>query len=1223
MPRISGFRGTWNPNRRPYVSVAADAYVAIQGETTVIGCGECRREININRYLTGISTEASVDSPPGSATVNLSVPDNDVNEFYVDGQLVIIPMMEIEIFAKGYYTIGGFPQYYRVFWGVVSSVSKSWSNGTTTITLSCRDILRWWELTNTVVNPAFLGAEGSSAGGYQLFQNQFAGANPYTVILALAREAMGDFSVTTGSFTSFKPEKGKEEQVIGSYAKDIMAYWQLKFGNIWNNLVLYGSSGQAYTFTGNQATVSPLQISRAIFDSEAAEFNLNKEATLFKIQPGEVAAFKIDVARAGDVEFFQTESQTKLSLALTAREQAGYEFYCDTTGDIIFKPPFYNLNVMPNKPVSWINDFEIIDDNVTDSEAEVVTHVQSSGNAFGGVTDWGLNDEITTPRTGVMDWHLLKRYGWRPLTMQLEWAGNPRKLFFHLLDYMDRVNSKRQFGSVTIPMRPELRMGFPIWFPKHDSFFYVQGISHNFSVGGQATTTLTLTAKRSKFIAPKNIGSVKETGSKPVEYKDNNGGKYTRDEPTFQIDFPSDVGQTTGIGSNPEQDQELGGPAILRDPKTGKLLGYPNAVMVYRTTLDGDVLARLLEQSGSMKANKPKRQGKKQDVGNDYTYNEVVLKTFVDLQTSEREKIIQRLRMYRYEAGMSNAGLYDYAHDESKRILEFNVIPADHVLWGTGTNDPDKTVRGAETVEDKKKREDLIKSEVTRLESEEKPLIEEFNAAKKAADAAKKDYNALLKSKGKQAQPGNELPPDVVQKKTILDQANAELERTRKNLELKRTETAAARANQGSIRRLASLPIMIRPVSDEFGFEVIGHYRYGRGAFIDRGQVQIQNPATKQVVNQLNIQFAAHGGLLTDNPRTDPLGPEHRTLAETFEKMQPDDYVTGASFSGGNYGKGNIDTSSYNPTSQQTYTEAINLTLTRTGRAVFAEADATRRAKTLAEMSPTSSTKLGDAKFNKCTCSLSRANWLSIFPSSFIQEILNVQSTERSTTAEVLQTDETGDVAIDPQTQEEIRTTQTVTQTIQVAQGSDYQHLDTGNFFKILNDYMVQRFKRDYQENEYREKFAISGGRDVLIPDDAAFGVNANNILTPPGGSLFDRAARGDQNALQALQNDANFNFGQTEQAVDEFIDSTENAIKRAGAEFENGNSSWHDPRTGLPTFKASDGKGVSTDGAPPQVQPPSGPSNLLGNVLNRSDSTTTPADPNNPPGGINFPPGG
>ncbi|HED36807.1 MAG TPA: hypothetical protein ENI76_00960, partial [Ignavibacteria bacterium] len=195
MPRTSAFRNTWQPNKRPYLVLTPDAYVSIQGETSVIACGECKREVNLNRYLTGIQTNADVNSPPSSATVTLSIPDNDVNQFYVDGVLIIIEMMEIEIFAKGYFTVGGFPQYYRIFWGMISTVSKNWSNGVTTITITCKDILRWWQITNITLNSAFLDAS-KSMGGWSKWQNRFAGTNPYAIIITLAKESMGDFSIT-------------------------------------------------------------------------------------------------------------------------------------------------------------------------------------------------------------------------------------------------------------------------------------------------------------------------------------------------------------------------------------------------------------------------------------------------------------------------------------------------------------------------------------------------------------------------------------------------------------------------------------------------------------------------------------------------------------------------------------------------------------------------------------------------------------------------------------------------------------------------------------------------------------------------------------------------------------------------------------------------------------------------------------------------------------------
>lgn len=1001
MTRISAFRGTFIPNRRPYVTLTPDAYVAVQGETETITCGECSKKIDINRYVTGISSEANVESPPGSATINLSIPDNDVNDFYVDGSFILISMMEIEIFSKGYYTVGGFPQYYRTFWGMINSVQTNWSNGVTTVTINCRDILRWWELTNTIVNPAFLDIPKTSSG-YNLFQNQFSGMNPYTVIIALAKEAMGDFSITTGSFTSFRPEDGPERASIASFSKDIMSYWQLKMGNIWNNLVLFGSSGQSYTFSGEAGNVSPFKIAKQIFEAEAQQLSLNPETAEFKIQPHEVAAFKVEVSRAGDVDFFQNEVQSKLSIAMTCRDQAGgYEFYCDTTGDIVFKPPFYNLNVMPNKPVSWIQDFEIIDDSVVESEQEVYTHITSSGNAFGGVTDWGINDDITTPRTGVIDYHLLKRYGWRRLDVQVQWAGNPRKLFFHLLDWLDRINAKRESGTVTIPYRPEIRIGFPVWIPKYDSFFYIQGVSHQYSPGGQATTTLTLIAKRSKFIAPKNIGTVKQSSSKSIETVNPvSKKKEVTQSKSFTIEFPSDVGVNAGIVPVKGQTEEYGGPAILRNPKTGKLTGFPNVVMTYRTALNGAVVQRTIEKMGSTKQIKPTKQQRQSTKGSENSYDEVQRAVFTLLQTDKRSELIDRLRLHRYESGMSNAGVYDYAHDVDGVFKEFAVIPTDSITWGAGTKDPnagtsetEDGVTGITSGQDLDQKlvanRNKIQQQISDLDIQIVSAKKDFNEATKTRSTLE---SSLRKTTTKQTKTNNELSPQDVNKQSLLSEARSNERIKQENLERLQEQKASLQVRSSNIRKLKALNIMVRPVSDEFGFEVIGHQRYGRGAFIDRGQLQITDPNTvgqnPNVVNQLGIQFASQGGIITDNPGESNLGQESANFSQLYEKMGPDDYITGASFKGANYNSDNR-LADVNYTSQQTYTDSINNTVTSTSKAVFIEADALKRAQTMEELRPTASNGLDDIGFANCNCGIGRAEWLSILPQEVLRQILS------------------------------------------------------------------------------------------------------------------------------------------------------------------------------------------------------------------------------------------
>lgn len=1105
MPRVSAFRGNFIPNARPFVTLAPDAFVSIQGETTVIGCGECRREININQYLTGVSTEASVDSPPGSASFNLSIPDTDINNFYVDDQLLIIPMMEVEIYAKGYYTIGGFPQYYRIFWGLVSTVTKSWSNGVTTVSISCKDILRWWELTQVNINAAWMNPFGSSTGQISFWGNQFAGANPTTVIIALARDAMGDFSHQTGSFQQFLPEQGPEGAVLAGYGKDIMAYWQLKFANIWNNLVVYGTSGKAYTFTSDPSQVSPYDVSQKIFEQESDILHFNKATEMFKTQPSEVAVAKFDLSKAPDFVLFEAEQRSKLSIATDARDQVGFEFYCDTTGDIIFKPPFYNLNVIPNKPVSWINDFEIMEDSITDSEAEVYTHITSSGNAFGGLMDVGASDEITTQRTGAIDYHLLRRYGWRRLDKQVEWAANAKKLYFFLLDFLDRTNAKRQNGTVTIPMRPEIRMGFPVWIPKYDSFFYVQAVSHNFSIGGQATTTLTLTAKRSKFIAPKNIGKITRSAGTGVLEQETVDGKVRQTTvDTYIVEFPDNAGNSSGIVNDPDpQKAQFSEGAIIRNPKTGKILGFPNAVMVFRAALDGQLLTNVQTQAGYSSSHQGAEKATKTAMNQKYDHDNMIKDNLTITQLARKQEVINRLRSHRYEAAISNAGAYDYAWDTKGDFKEITIIPTNSIKWGPGTIPPKGTVdSGSE--QDAKNKQQAIDEQISITIAKLKTAQDAFVAANEVLKAAQEKLSKEPNSESSQA----------------LEAAQKTVTIASQNLDDTKTELSSIQKSSGSPQSLTDLNVMIRPVSDEFGFEVIGHSRYGRGAYIDLGKVQVKDKSGL-IANQLGIQFSQTGGFLQDsmNMTAGVQGPVLQFLSETFDRMRPDDFQTGASFSGSRTGdKATID--EVNITSQQTYTENMKQ---NKGKLVFIEADATRKALTLAELSPTLDLgALSEATVN-CNCVLNKTNWLSIFPQSVLSKII---------------------------------------------QGNNPQVFkDSAGFFETLNNYLTNNIiSKNYEINAKREMRDVSGTTPVIAPsrsitprplqapalqpnlraiefyDVPPISGSSNNIFPDSANPIFARASQGDPEALKILQNDVNLNFGLTKKGLQDFNNSLSEA---------------------------------------------------------------------------------
>jgi len=687
------YQGTFIPNIRPTVVTAPDAIVYINGEQEIIGCPQCSRSFDFNKYITSIQTDLSVESVPGSASIQLSVPRHSIDDFYFDGTPVITPMMEIEIFAKGYYLVEGIPQYYPIFWGLITEVSDNYSAGEHTVSISCSDILKWWELCQMNINPAYLAPSGSRSWNMGL--NVYNRTNPYDMIFTLAFQSFGDVVVGTGSLNQLVKERGSQRGTFDAALSDIMGYWEQRFQRMRSNLVLYGTQGvavrgdtlyQAYSRNNPPGTVP-----KRAYASTAVQYaNGGKDGGQMVYDPtsNRVSAIR-EQLQSMNVDLWQSEFQTKLELANAAKEAIGFEFYMDATGDIVFKPPFYNLDVLGNKPLSWIQDIDIIDWDFGDSESEVVTQIIMQGQAF-GLTDVGAPGDIS-PFASVTDYHLLRKYGWRSRPLNSEFLSSTHAMFYHGLDLLDRINSRRHRGSISVPMRPELRLGFPVYVAPKDQIWYLSGISHSMSFGSRATTTLNLTAKRSKFVAPRGMGDLKlkDFAGEPEANKEGTprtfhyssrqlakSGVFTLEKRNAAT-LPPDDEAFTNMEPGADNPYE---PLVLRHPKTGRVVGYPNVVMAYtRAFAPADISNQAGQKSPSRK--RPyvakRRQAQQRE-----TLKEFNERSFSAAKANEEDTLIDKYANNRYQYGLNSAGVYIYAHDSSARggaISELLTLRKDNI----------------------------------------------------------------------------------------------------------------------------------------------------------------------------------------------------------------------------------------------------------------------------------------------------------------------------------------------------------------------------------------------------------------------------------------------------------------------------------------------------------------------------------------------------------------
>ncbi len=873
------YEGTWQQGIRPTIVTAPDALVYINGETEILGCPTCRRRFDLNKYITSIQVDLNVDSAPGTASVNLSIPRHSLDEFYFDGNPMITPMMEVEIFAKGYFLVEGLPQYYPIFWGMVTEVSDSYSGGEHSFSINCADILKWWELCKMNINPAFTQASGQL--GRSIFGNVLFGSNPYDMIWSLAQQAFGDVVVGSGSLVSLWKE-GQQRQTFNSALGDIMQYWQQRFSKIRSNLLLYGTQGNAvrgdvlYQTYQKQGGDRKFKASRPVpFASQnvrQANGGDSGSQMVFDPTSAQVTAFRTQFSQAGQVNFWTSEFQTKLEIANACKEAIGFEFYMDVTGDIVFKPPFYNLDILSNKPVSWIQDIDIIDWDLSESEAEVVTQVQLQG-SFGGNVEFGFGEEAT-PGTSVTDYHLLRKYGWRAQTFNSEFSGSPLQMFYIGMDLLDRYNSRRFRGTVNIPLRPELRLGFPIYLAPKDQVWYLTGISHNIQFGGRAQTTLTLSAKRCKFLAPQGIGTIELTGYKGEKDKQATP-KDKLDPKTLTTQKLAQGGQFKAIVGDAAQIPPINypdspgtynpyEPLVMRHPKTGRLVGYPNVVMAYTRPFADPSKKQVAKLSGKKDPNAARAVPKTRDQTNAEVTQRVSDVEAEAHKLSSDDKLREKYLNNRYQYGLNSAGVYTYLYDKSSVVKEILLLPAQNISFDEATNS----------------------------------------------------------------------------------------------------------------MKIAGTTGMIRPVSDERGFEIIGHFRYGRGVSLRDGSLVLnvtgKDPNAENTRAEINLQLAL-SGTLTETLQAQSAGlTTSSTLtsnpASTLAAMQPDDPQTAGIINPAtkepefvNVGENFVNTAPLGTPQQQGTTNSTS--------EVSVEASQLSRALTLAEMAVKE-----EAPTSECSCLLGRSD---------------------------------------------------------------------------------------------------------------------------------------------------------------------------------------------------------------------------------------------------------
>lgn len=434
--------------------------------------------------------------------------------------------------------------YYPVFHGVVTSVSFNFSGGFYSASLSCNGLLHFWANQKINTNAAYLAATpAESRGTMRLDGHVYTNMTPHQIIYDLFRDAGGSAGDAEWVFSSSSNQNNKTPDGKSLFSQTLH-YWNTRFAQGLYSLRMYGASGTMFssaqtaflgdpqrgkrkgrdikrfikdqhnvTYNGKVTTGGQLGIAQALglFESDSNANLLRPVDLLFArelddtgrgglgLLATELKAFITDIGALGNVDLFSSQFETKQSIADTVAEKVGYEFYQDVDGDLVFKPPFYNMDTSTSR-VYRIKREDVLDISFSHEEPQS-TYAICKGGMFRNMAGIGMEGTWGVKGTYV-DYRLVAKYGWRPLEFDSTFFNTARSAFFAAVVELEKANTNVNGCSLSIPLRPELKPGYPVYIEHIDCYYYVTAVSHSFSFGGDCTTGLTLTARRKKFFPP-------------------------------------------------------------------------------------------------------------------------------------------------------------------------------------------------------------------------------------------------------------------------------------------------------------------------------------------------------------------------------------------------------------------------------------------------------------------------------------------------------------------------------------------------------------------------------------------------------------------------------------------------------------------------------------------------------------------------------------------------
>ena len=511
--------------------------------------------VNFNDHVSSFNAAYDTDQMVPTSSVNLQVP-NHMRYLYQmpGGNNLIATMMQVQVYCKGYFmSSAGDTVYRRVFKGVTSHIGYNDNGRTLEISIQCHGSLYMLDLMKMNINPS---AQSSIVNGSKMTIQQaiFADNNPYRVIADAFVVGLQSDAFQLDTYFQVGPTHGRFRE---SVERGYIAKWQAILVNMCKDVHVFGSaykddpnrvSGPDKTVTGKDSPI------KGQMDLDTLAGALSRFAPA---GPAEDVADFTYYSQIGQFHPWYSITAlnpinnhivTRLELIRRMVQLIGFEGYQDLDGKIIVKPPLYNLDVLYLGPRTSQLGTSTTDASKANSQTNPLTEIYPESNPFVVTLAEILEEQETEDQAAILrtrtvvhgavdpknklvdldtqympvaeyiDVGKLAKFGLREEpAYPIPWIGMSDQVGLFATAVMDTVRANRGYRTYTftIPIRPELKLGFPVFIPHKDMYAYVKTVNINYNVGQTATMTVTCDSVRRRVLVSTRQ---KTNDPNPTEY---------------------------------------------------------------------------------------------------------------------------------------------------------------------------------------------------------------------------------------------------------------------------------------------------------------------------------------------------------------------------------------------------------------------------------------------------------------------------------------------------------------------------------------------------------------------------------------------------------------------------------------------------------------------------------------------------------------------------------